>query len=185
MLSLHPDDPYWAELQLHSDKPLHTVSGGKERSDSVLNALDYLASSVQLSNDRWVMVHDAARPCLSQNDIDFLIETLADDDVGGILASPVRDTMKRATEDQSHILHTENRDGLWHALTPQMFRFGVLKEALNNALQLGVAITDDASAIEELGLSSRLVEGDANNIKITKPSDLALAEFFLSRGEQQ
>lgn len=181
ILSLHPDDPYWADIKLHTNKPLHTVIGGKERCDSVLNALDYLASPLQLSDDSWIMVHDAARPCLSQQDIDTLITELEHDDVGGILASPVRDTMKRAKKDHCNIDHTENRDGLWHALTPQMFRFSVLKNALEQALSSGVIITDDASAIENSGLPARLIEGDASNIKITKPSDLALAEFFLLR----
>ena len=183
VLSLHPNDPYWADLELHVDKPLHTVVGGKERCDSVLNALNYLASSLQPSDSSWIMVHDAARPCLSQQNIDTLITELKNDDVGGILASPVRDTMKRAKKGSCNIDHTEDRDGLWHALTPQMFRFAVLKDALEQALASDIAITDDASAIENIGLPARLIEGDASNIKITKPSDLALAEFFLLRRE--
>lgn len=182
VLSLNADDPYWAKLRFPKNKPIHVASGGKERSDSVYNALQFLRDELRLANDAWVMVHDAARPCLSQQDIDTLLNELLIDDseVGGILASPVRDTMKRASEDNTVISHTEDRDGLWHALTPQMFQLGLLCEALQQDLDSDTAITDDASALENMGLSPRLIEGDASNIKITKPSDLALAEFFLS-----
>ncbi len=184
ILSLNVDDPYWAELIINCDKPLYTVAGGKERSDSVLNALNYLETDMALADDSWVMVHDAARPCLSQADIDRLIDELDNSAVGGILASPVRDTMKRSFDKQPIISHTENRENLWHALTPQMFRFALLHDALQQALDNNVAITDDASAIENMGLAAQLIEGNASNIKITKPSDLALAEFFLSRGKE-
>ena len=182
VLSLSSDDPYWANLTISADKPVHTVIGGKERSDSVYNALQFLDDELQLASASWVMVHDAARPCLSQQDIDKLINALVvnDNSIGGILASPVRDTMKRATTDGMSIANTEDRDGLWHALTPQMFQLGLLREALQQSLDAGIAITDDASAFENRGVSPRLIEGDASNIKITKPSDLALAAFFLS-----
>lgn len=182
VLSLGADDPYWASLTIPTNKPVYTVDGGTERSDSVFNALQFLGDELKLAHDAWVMVHDAARPCLLQQDIDALLDGLLQNNntVGGILASPVRDTMKRASGDNSSISHTEDRDGLWHALTPQMFQLGALREALQQSLDTGTAITDDASAFENIGLSPRLIEGDASNIKITKPSDLALAEFFLS-----
>lgn len=189
VLSLNSDDPYWAKLSLPTIKPIYTADGGKERSDSVFNALHLLQGELNVANDSWVMVHDAARPCLSQKDIDTLLDALLSDDnhtdshAGGILASPVRDTMKRAAKNNTIISHTENRDGLWHALTPQMFKLGLLEKALQQSLDSGVAVTDDASALENMGLSPRLIEGDASNIKITKPSDLALAEFFLSTGK--
>lgn len=185
IIALSPDDPYWKDLNINCDKPLYTIDGGNERCDSVLNALIYLKSELALHDDSWVMVHDAARPCLSQEDLNKLITALENSAVGGILASPVRDTMKRSSDSNQHIIHhTENRDNLWHALTPQMFRFALLFDALQQALDNNISITDDASAIEYLGLPAELIEGDASNIKITKPSDLALAEFFLSRAKE-
>ncbi|WP_079753132.1 IspD/TarI family cytidylyltransferase, partial [Vibrio parahaemolyticus] len=128
----------------------------------------------------WVLVHDAARPCVTLNDIDRLIDVCCAHPTGGILASPVRDTMKRANK-ENNIDHTVDREALWHALTPQMFKTQQLTRALADALQQGVAITDEASALEWLGETPALVQGSANNIKITQPEDLALAEFYLSR----
>jgi len=127
-----------------------------------------------------VLVHDAARPCLTREDLDRLIETVEQDAVGGILAVPVRDTMKRANA-EGRIARTEARNGLWHALTPQMFRLGLLRSSLIQARERGLAVTDEASAMELAGHAPMLVEGRADNIKITRPEDLALAEFFLSR----
>jgi len=182
ILALHPDDPYWKALSIQTNKPLYQVAGGKERSDSVLNALDYLATDLQCADNSWVMVHDAARPCLSRTDIDQLITSLVNtnNSLGGILATPVKDTMKRASTDKK-ITHTESRDNLYHALTPQMFRLQALRQAVQSAFEQHIAITDDASAMEQQGLAPQLIIGDANNIKITQPSDLALAEFFLSQ----
>lgn len=128
------------------------------------------------------MVHDAARPCVDLNDIDNLIKVAITNQLGGILATPVRDTMKRANA-QQNIDHTVDREALWHALTPQLFKTQPLRYALSQALDQGVQITDEASAIEWLGEKPALVHGRADNIKITQPEDLALAEFYLTRNK--
>jgi len=175
VMAMHPDDNCWAEISLHAERPFSIVDGGEERCHSVLNALSFLLEKVD-AND-WVLVHDAARPCLRHEDIDRLIEQ-ASKDVGGILAVPVRDTMKRADAEQ-HINETVDRNQLWHALTPQMFRLGQLHEALTQALNSNALVTDEALAMELAGYKPLLVEGHADNIKITRPEDLALAEFYL------
>ncbi|WP_127477307.1 2-C-methyl-D-erythritol 4-phosphate cytidylyltransferase [Sulfurivermis fontis] len=178
VVALSPGDPYWPELHIDSAIPLHVAAGGQERCHSVLNALRLLAQHAD-AND-WVLVHDAARPCLARSDIDQLCAELEHDEVGGILAVPVRDTMKRA-DGEGRISATEDRTTLWHALTPQMFRLGLLTQALEQALADGFVVTDEASAVEHAGLRPKLVEGRADNIKVTRPEDLALAEFFLGR----
>lgn len=175
---LAPDDAHWhhfdwspfgARLQ-----PL--FCGGRTRAESVLNGL--LAS--ELEPDDWVLVHDAARPCLSQTQLARLIGELRDDDVGGILAVPVADTLKRA-DAAGRITKTESREGLWQAQTPQMFRAGLLLQALQQAK----GVTDEASAVEALGLKPKLVEGESSNFKVTYAQDLQLAELLLQnrRGE--
>lgn len=184
VLALASDDPYWKNLQTcqsTSVLPIYTVEGGSERSESVMQTLDYLSMVEKLNPDTWVMVHDAARPCLTRKDIDSLIENtkmLAD---GAILATPVRDTMKRSVEGESTIDHTESRDNLWHALTPQMFRLGPLREALLKCKEMGFVVTDDASAMETMGYSVTLVEGDSSNIKITHPADIQFATLLLDQ----
>lgn len=183
VVAVSAGDPFWAELMattLGQYPQLHTAPGGRERSDSVLNALNYLADTLQIAPETGVLVHDAARPCLSRTDLDKLLAIGSNERDGAILAMPVRDTMKRAQADTLRISHTEDRNGLWHALTPQMARLGVLRTALADALEQGVVVTDEASALEHAGLHPVLVEGDARNLKITRPADLALATFFLS-----
>jgi 2-C-methyl-D-erythritol 4-phosphate cytidylyltransferase len=131
----------------------------------------------------WVLVHDAARPCLSTAEVDTLVTSLHADEVGGLLAAPVVDTLKRADGD-GRSLETVNREGLWRALTPQMFRYGILLRALTQAAERGVAVTDEAQAVELLGLRPRLVPGNADNIKITLPEDIMRAERILrARGQ--
>jgi 2-C-methyl-D-erythritol 4-phosphate cytidylyltransferase len=174
-------DPYWAELKIESRKPLLLADGGAERCHSVLNGLELLQQHAD-TND-WVLVHDAARPCLRQADIDHLIADLRDDEIGGILAVPVRDTMKR-DDSGGRIARTEDRNGMWHALTPQMFPLRLLREALQQALADGFEVTDEASALEHAGKAPKLVEGHADNIKITRPEDLALASFFLQQSRE-
>ena len=175
------EDPYWYDLAIAHSPFIHTVQGGKERADSVLNGLHFLHQQPFVQLDTWVMVHDAARPCLSQQDLNALLEaTQHGIEEGAMLAVPVRDTMKRTQPDCSKIAYTEDRNGLWHALTPQIARFGVLYTALQQALEQGAMITDEASALEFAGLHPNLIEGDGRNIKITRPADLALAEFFLA-----
>ncbi|NOJ08247.1 2-C-methyl-D-erythritol 4-phosphate cytidylyltransferase [Vibrio splendidus] len=179
VVAVSDDDPYYPELALNLNPQVIRVSGGTERADSVLSALDYIAQQ-QLSD--WVMVHDAARPCIQLSDIDKLISGAMTHDVGAILAAPVRDTMKRGAQGQ--IEHTVDRVDLWHALTPQMFRSKPLRKVLSEALQQGVSITDEASAFEWKGLSPALIAGRSDNFKITQPEDLALAEFYLSQNKE-
>ena len=179
VVAISDDDPYYPELALNKNPKVLRVSGGSERADSVLSALDYIAEQ-QLGD--WVMVHDAARPCVQLGDIDKLISGAMSHEVGAILAAPVRDTMKRGAQGQ--IEHTVERADLWHALTPQMFRAKPLWNALSEALQQGVSITDEASAFEWKGLSPALVTGRSDNFKITQPEDLALAEFYLSQNKE-
>lgn len=179
VVAISDDDPYYPELALNQNPQVIRVSGGSERADSVLSALNYIAEQ-QLSD--WVMVHDAARPCVQLSDIDKLISGAMSHDVGAILAAPVRDTMKRGAQGQ--IEHTVERADLWHALTPQMFRAKPLWKALSDALQQGTSITDEASAFEWKGLSPALVAGRSDNFKITQPEDLALAEFYLSQNKE-
>ncbi|MEZ8414591.1 2-C-methyl-D-erythritol 4-phosphate cytidylyltransferase [Vibrio splendidus] len=179
VVAVSDDDPYYLELPLNLNPQVMRVSGGTERADSVLSALDYIAQQ-QLSD--WVMVHDAARPCIQLSDIDKLISGAMTHDVGAILAAPVRDTMKRGAQGQ--IEHTVDRVDLWHALTPQMFRSKPLRKVLSEALQQGVSITDEASAFEWKGLSPALIAGRSDNFKITQPEDLTLAEFYLSQNKE-
>jgi len=146
----------------------------------VLNGLEHLAGTAGV--DDWVLVHDAARPCVRRQDIEMLMTRLEDHEVGGLLGVPVADTMKQVDSD-SMILKTVERDGLWRALTPQMFRLGPLRDALQQAIASGVMVTDDASAMEMAGYRARMVEGQADNIKITRPADLQLAEFYLQSGK--
>ena len=148
--------------------------GGVTRAESVLNGL----MAAELEPDDWVLVHDAARPCLSQAQLARLITALRDDEVGGILAVPVADTLKRADAVQC-VAHTEDRKGLWQAQTPQMFRTGLLLQGLRTAPQ----VTDDASAIEALGLRPKLVESESTNFKVTYAQDIRLAELLLREGK--
>lgn len=178
VVALSRDDGYWPELDISRSPYIVRAEGGAERCHSVLNALDALQEKAD--QDDWVLVHDAARPCLTRGDLDKLIDELSSDEVGGILAVPVRDTMKRG-DGKGHIAHTEDRNDLWHALTPQMFRFALLRDALRRSLADAFVVTDEASAIEHVGLKPRLVEGRADNIKVTRPEDLALAGYFLEK----
>ena len=181
VVAVSNEDEYWSSITLNNSTPVHRAEGGKERSDSVLNCLKFLQGRAK--DDDWVLVHDAARPCLRQQDLNLLIKSLEEDDIGGILAVPVRDTMKRAVENTNHIQKTVPREDLWHALTPQMFRYKVLKNALESAQMQKQNITDEASALELLGFQPKLIEGHADNLKITRPEDLELAAFFLRQLE--
>ena len=182
VVALGAEDGWWPGLAVAGEGPLETVVGGAERCHSVLNALDHLAAFA--AEEDWVLVHDAARPCLRAGDVDRLMDRLDGHPVGGLLAVSVRDTMKRS-DPHGEVEETVEREHLWHALTPQMFRLGALREALRGALEAGVLVTDEASAMEWSGLRPQLVEGHADNLKITRPEDLALAEFYLrAQGEE-
>lgn len=184
VIAISADDVWWPELNSQYDCPVVRVLGGNERADSVLNALNKLA---EIDNsDPWVLVHDAARPCLRHEDIDRLLDQLLMHQVGGILGIPVTDTVKQVNADKS-IKKTVNRQGLWRASTPQMFKLQSLIKALESARVEDKIVTDEASAMEMAGHQPLMVEGHADNIKITIPQDLALASLFLAqqRGDKQ
>ncbi len=170
------NDRYWPMLAYRGAKPLWLATGGEERCQSVLNGLLCLAEPA--SEEDWVLVHDAARPCVRSADLRHLLDTLADDPVGGLLAVPVCDTLKRA-DGSGRVLETVPRAGLWHAQTPQLFRYGLLRQALETCLKAGRQVTDESSALEAAGYAPRLVMGHADNFKVTRMEDLALAEFHL------
>jgi len=172
------DDPYWKRwLPGAWPKPVRIASGGETRAHTVLNAL--LTLEEELGAQDWVLVHDAARPCLHPRDIAKLLESVADDPVGGILATPVADTLKRVDEDR-FVTATPERADLWRAFTPQMFRYTLLKEALQAALAAGESPSDEAGALERMRKPVMVVEGRSDNIKITRPDDIALAEAILA-----
>jgi 2-C-methyl-D-erythritol 4-phosphate cytidylyltransferase len=175
-VAIAPDDGEWPAVAARHPR-LTPVNGGEQRAHSVRNALRSLASQVR--NDDWVFVHDAARPCLTAEDLAKLKASLTDDDVGGLLAVPLADTLKRGVGDPARVDATVDRAGMWRAVTPQVFRFGVLLPALDAAIAAGKLPTDEAQAVEWAGHKPRLVAGRADNIKVTTPEDLALAAAIL------
>jgi 2-C-methyl-D-erythritol 4-phosphate cytidylyltransferase len=178
---LSPDDERfsnydWSAFGAHlAERVAPLWCGGATRRDSVLNGL--VAMSNVVDPDDWVLVHDAARPCLRREDVARLVAAVESGGDGGILAVPLADTLKRA-DAEGRIARTEPREGLWLAQTPQMFRVGTLMHALGAA----GAVTDEASAIEAIGLRPRLVQGSPRNVKVTYPGDVAIAAAFLGAG---
>ncbi|MFT5757705.1 MAG: 2-C-methyl-D-erythritol 4-phosphate cytidylyltransferase [Alteromonadaceae bacterium] len=179
VIALGEDDAYFVDSCLNKNENVSIVIGGNERVDSVLSAL----KSIDKTQYPWVLVHDAARPCISHRDISALIENTLATKTGGLLAMRVRDTMKRGIREQEKNLvkQTVERNELWHALTPQMYRSDELQDAIMYALSEHVGLTDESSAMEYAGFGSALVEGSSDNIKITRPDDLSLAEFILNK----
>ena len=176
-------DSWWPRTDFANHPDVASVPGGAQRSDSVLNALDLLARRGEPED--WVLVHDAARPCVRRDDISKLVAALADYPDGGLLGVPVHDTMKR-TDASDRVCETVPRELLWHAYTPQMFPLERLRAALRHAAAQGRAVTDEASAMEYAGYRPLMVEGHPDNIKITRPGDLPLAEFLLrSQAEEE
>ena len=176
VVAIANDDDDWPSLAVSAHPLIHRVEGGVERADSVLNALQFLQH--KLSENDWVMVHDAARPCVRVSSIEMLCAQLAEDNVGGILALPVTDTVKKVNEGNA-IEQTIDRRVLWQAQTPQLFRYALLRDCLAQTLARQENITDEASALELCGYTAKVVEGSSDNIKVTRPGDLALAEFIL------
>lgn len=174
VVAVSESDPYYADISLLKHPKITLVFGGETRAHSVYNALQILAES------DWALVHDAARPCIKRLDLDKILQI--DHEHGGILAIPAVDTMKRANG--TTISHTEDRSTLWHALTPQFFKVGLLRHALQSAFEQNLTITDEASAMEFAGYSPQLVAGRSDNLKVTRPEDLALAEFYLMKGQE-
>jgi 2-C-methyl-D-erythritol 4-phosphate cytidylyltransferase len=173
---LAPGDEFWPTLPIATTRRVQTAVGGKLRQESVLNGL--LTLDRQADKLDWILVHDGARPCLDARGLDSLLTTLQDDQVGGLLAVPLSDTLKRA-DASLRSEATLDRNGLWCAQTPQMFRYQLLRGALSRALDQRVSVTDEAQAVEALGHRPRLVEGSPHNIKITHRQDLVLAEALL------
>lgn len=174
---LAAQDPHWRTLEVSRNARIATVAGGDQRADSVQAGLSALQGRAR--DDDWILVHDAARPCLPAADLATLLNQLRADAVGGLLAAPVVETLKRS-DGLDRVAQTVDRSDLWHALTPQMFRYATLVRALLSAAERGIGVTDEAQAIELLGLHPRLVPGSVDNIKITVPEDLARAERILA-----
>ncbi|HUG71902.1 MAG TPA: 2-C-methyl-D-erythritol 4-phosphate cytidylyltransferase, partial [Steroidobacteraceae bacterium] len=166
----------FGDLPVATDARVRQVVGGARRCDSVRNAL----ATITGEDSAWVLVHDAARPCIASADIERLVREVAEDPVGGLLATPMADTIKRADAGQ-RVAETPPRAGLWRALTPQMFRLGMLRTALAAAEAGGREPTDESQAMEWLGFAPRLVAGDPGNIKLTTPADLKLAATWLAQ----
>jgi len=176
VVALHPEDSRAAELRVLDDPRVQRVTGGAQRSDSVVAGLEALAS--RAAPDDWVLIHDAARPCLQVEDSRRLISQVIDSGTGGILAEPVVDTVKMAGPD-GLVARTLDRTRLWRAQTPQMFRLDELRRALTEARQRGQPVTDEASAMEMAGYPVQLVAGAPSNLKVTVPGDLPLAAWYL------
>jgi 2-C-methyl-D-erythritol 4-phosphate cytidylyltransferase len=174
------DDATWPAISARRTRLVDTAPGGAQRAHSVRAGLLKLASRVR--DDDWIMVHDAARPCFAASDLALLKKEIAAHEVGGLLAIPLADTLKRAVQPEGAAPaadSTVDRDGLWRAATPQVFRFGVLLRALDAALAAQRLPTDEAQAIEWAGHRPRLVAGRADNIKVTTADDLKLAAAIL------
>jgi len=181
LVGIPNQDTHWpkiAEQAARLPKFLGSYPGGETRGHTVLNGLKELGKHAQ--GHDWVLVHDAVRPCVRLGDIDNLIAAVNGETEGGLLAFPVSDTVKRVDKD-GHVIETVKRDGLWRAATPQMFRIETLTRALEQALRVGMEVTDEASAIEAAGGRPRAVACHADNIKITLPEDLMLAELYLKQ----
>ena len=176
-LALAADDEFWPALACAQNENIIRVAGGRERADSVLNGLNALPA--QAKNTDWVLVHDAARPCVRTQEIIKLIETVADHPVGGILGVPVSDTLKQVSN--AAIDKTIDRNPLWQAQTPQLFRVGLLRDCLQQALTERKIITDEASALEAYGYRPLMVQGRSDNIKITRQEDLAIAAILMQQ----
>ncbi len=187
VVAVSPTDERWRQLPLAGHQKLTFVEGGDSRAASVLSGLQ--AVMKEQAGDCWVMVHDAVRPCVRTLDIENLIDSVADHNVGGLLATRTTDTLKKAKLRRGstpiEVEGTVDRERYWCALTPQIFRLGMLHNAILNAIQTEVEVTDEASAMELLGHTPLLVEGSSDNIKVTYPEDLKLAEFFMSMQESE
>lgn len=186
VLVLNPHDTQWPALAtdsfLSGDSTIRSCAGGQDRSRSVMNGLDSLAG--EADEQDWVLVHDAARPCVRHSDMLKLLDAVAGHPAGGLLAVPVADTLKRA-DASTEVEATVARDGLWAAQTPQLFRFGMLRDALQRAHRDGITVTDEASAMEHAGHRPLLVAGSPDNIKITLPQDLRFADLILRAQRQE
>lgn len=176
LVAIDAQDQYWPHSKFYRDMRVTIVAGGTERCHSVLNALRSLEG--QIDPQDWVMVHDAVRPLIHLSDLDRLMGRVADGGDGLVLGMPVCDTMKQ-TDASGQVMTTVDRSQLWHAFTPQVFRLGQLKSAIERCLSEQVPVTDESSAMEYCGFKPLMLQGSSANIKITRPDDLRLAELFL------
>lgn len=176
VVPLHPNDTRAAEIPLLQDARVRTVTGAAQRSGSVLAGLEALAAEAAPRD--WVLVHDAARPCIQACDIVRLVQAVTASGTGGLLAERIVDTVKQASE-EAQVVRTLDRATLWRAQTPQMFRLGELRSALAQAQERGLLVTDESSAMELAGFPVQLIAGHAGNLKVTVPSDLPLAAWYL------
>lgn len=185
LVGIAPDDPHWQKLTpelKQLPKFLGTSDAGESRAQTVLNGLKMLAKNARA--DDWVLVHDAVRPCVRHADIDKLISAVSEGEEGGLLAFPVADTVKRV-DNTGRVTETVSRNGFWRAATPQMFQIDKLTQALELAMKSGKEITDEASAIEAAGGHPRVIACHSDNIKITLPEDLVLAELYLKQQQEK
>lgn len=179
VFALHSEDTFFPRLKFRHEDKISIVLGGDTRAQSVLNALESIKEEV--ADNDFVLVHDAARPCLSASDLDKLIEECLTHEVGGILAAPLADTIKQVQANK--ITNTLDRDIIWRAFTPQMFKFKILYEAIRQAFLDDITVTDEASAVEYAGYQPCVVEGSVQNIKVTNPGDIAIAEMYLGSSD--
>jgi len=178
---LHHEDEYWKAISLKTKTPVKAVVGGDSRADSVLAGLVSIIESH--GTDVWVLGHDAARPLVKSADINRLVASVsAENSTGSILAVPATDTLKQIDQ-EGNIVNTIDRSVVWAAQTPQIFRSGQLKLAIEESLRKGMSITDEASAMENVGFSPSVISGSRDNIKITTPEDLAFCEYHLTQAE--
>ena len=182
IVALHADDQHWNDLAVKKNEKIHTVIGGESRAESVHNAINYLDNTLAKGED-FVLVHDASRPCLRYEDLELLIQMLKQDEVGGILASPVSDTLKLVESDNT-VNKTLERENIWRAFTPQMFRLNILRKAMAHCVKQNLTVTDEASAIEKLELKVKLVKGQSDNIKVTHAEDLELVTAIFKKINQ-
>ena len=176
LVVLNPEDTFWEKLNFSHPK-VKAIHGGLQRCNSVNSALEELSGRAKKGD--WVLVHDAVRPCISDSDLKKITSIVNDEEVGGLLAFPILDTIKEVGENLD-VQKTIPRGNLWSAMTPQIFRYEVLKQALEAAIMAGESVTDEASAIEAIGLTPRIIQGEKTNIKITHPSDMVLAESIIN-----
>lgn len=179
---VNPQDTYWKKLNYTNNPKILVTSGGEQRGHSVLNGLQALKNLATPQD--WILVHDAVRPFIEKQDVEKLISCLKDHAVGGLLGVPLRDTVKQINQ-SNEIEATLDRSCIWSAYTPQMFRFNLLMDAMQTAIAKNYQITDEASAIERMGLKPLMVEGRRENIKITYPEDLKSAEVYFSQSDKQ
>jgi len=180
LIGIQQNDTEWFQSPSCTHQRVSHYIGGEERANTVLNGINVVMNEHGGGPDDWVLVHDAARPCLNRGDLANLIDFCLRSDDGAILGTRLVDTVKRIDE-QNQVIKTESREGLWRALTPQMFKLGELQEALEFCVQNQVKCTDEAQAMELSGYRVSVVSADPSNIKITHPNDLALANFYLQK----